>query len=197
MSTPVQIRLHQRVFRRLLKSVLEDCIVNEKIADKEGGHAVKLLLLTMLLILNGMDLYAHSGRTDSKGGHYNRKTGTYHYHGGGTSSTSSSSSSRAYTDTRRIADLEKQIDALEQRIRELEQRLKELEQQIGKPEKPATVQSKPADQYDENITVYGTKTGKKYHRAGCRYLSKSRIPYSSLKVAKALYSPCSVCKPPK
>ena len=26
---------------------------------------------------------AHSGRTDSRGGHYNRKTGEYHYHGGG------------------------------------------------------------------------------------------------------------------
>lgn len=29
--------------------------------------------------------HAHSGRTDSKGGHYNRRTGEYHYHNGGTS----------------------------------------------------------------------------------------------------------------
>ncbi len=28
-------------------------------------------------------LYAHSGGTDSKGGHYNRRTGSYHYHGSG------------------------------------------------------------------------------------------------------------------
>ena len=27
--------------------------------------------------------FAHSGGTDSRGGHYNRKTGVYHYHGGG------------------------------------------------------------------------------------------------------------------
>lgn len=26
---------------------------------------------------------AHPGRTDSSGGHYNRKTGVYHYHSGG------------------------------------------------------------------------------------------------------------------
>ena len=26
--------------------------------------------------------YTHPGRTDSRGGHYNRKTGEYHYHGG-------------------------------------------------------------------------------------------------------------------
>ena len=45
-------------------------------------------------------------------------------------------------------------------------------------------------------TVYITKTGKKYHRDGCRYL-KSRIPIS-LKDAKANgYMPCSVCRPPQ
>jgi hypothetical protein len=46
-------------------------------------------------------------------------------------------------------------------------------------------------------TVYITKTGKKYHRDGCRYLSKSKVPVS-LKDAKANgYTPCSVCKPPQ
>lgn len=29
--------------------------------------------------------YSHSGRTDSSGGHNNRKTGEYHYHSGGAS----------------------------------------------------------------------------------------------------------------
>ena len=46
-------------------------------------------------------------------------------------------------------------------------------------------------------TVYITKTGKKYHRATCRYLSRSKIAVS-LKDAKANgYGPCSVCKPPQ
>lgn len=27
--------------------------------------------------------FGHSGRTDKNGGHYNRKTGEYHYHNGG------------------------------------------------------------------------------------------------------------------
>jgi len=46
-------------------------------------------------------------------------------------------------------------------------------------------------------TVYIKKTGKKYHRATCRYLSKSEIPIS-LKDAKTKgYTPCSVCNPPK
>lgn len=43
--------------------------------------------------------------------------------------------------------------------------------------------------------VYVTKTGDKYHIAGCRYLSKSMIPMS-LSEASLRYSPCSVCKPP-
>jgi len=44
-------------------------------------------------------------------------------------------------------------------------------------------------------TVYVTKTGKKYHRVGCRYLSRSMIPIS-LKEAVYSYGPCSVCNPP-
>jgi micrococcal nuclease len=46
-------------------------------------------------------------------------------------------------------------------------------------------------------TVYITKTGKKYHRAICRYLSRSKIP-TTLKDAKANgYTACSVCNPPQ
>jgi competence protein ComEC len=46
-------------------------------------------------------------------------------------------------------------------------------------------------------TVYVTRTGKRYHRDGCRYLSQSRIPVS-LKDAKAKgYTACMVCRPPQ
>ena len=46
-------------------------------------------------------------------------------------------------------------------------------------------------------TVYVTATGECYHRAGCRYLSHSKIAIS-LKEAKAEgYRPCSVCDPPR
>jgi hypothetical protein len=45
------------------------------------------------------------------------------------------------------------------------------------------------------VSVYITRTGKKYHRAGCRYLSKSKISIS-LDEAKKWYTPCSVCNPP-
>ena len=45
-------------------------------------------------------------------------------------------------------------------------------------------------------TVYITKTGSKYHREGCRHLSKSKIPIS-LKKAEHFYRPCKVCRPPQ
>lgn len=48
---------------------------------------------------------------------------------------------------------------------------------------------------ESEVTVYVTRTGTKYHRAGCRYLSKSMIP-TPLKEAAQRYAPCSVCRPP-
>ena len=48
----------------------------------------------------------------------------------------------------------------------------------------------------EEVTVYITRSGAKYHRAGCRYLRKSTISIS-LKDARGRYTPCSVCSPPQ
>lgn len=44
----------------------------------------------------------------------------------------------------------------------------------------------------ESATVYITRTGSKYHRAGCRYLRSSAIA-TSLGEARRYYSACSVC----
>lgn len=45
-------------------------------------------------------------------------------------------------------------------------------------------------------TVYVTKTGSKYHRSGCQYLKKSKIPMA-LSDARQSYGPCSKCTPPR
>ena len=42
---------------------------------------VIVLIFTFLLLI-GTISYAHKGRTDGYGGHYNYSTGTYHYHSG-------------------------------------------------------------------------------------------------------------------
>lgn len=43
---------------------------------------IRIFLLVFLLIIFINNVYAHSGRTDSYGGHYDYSTGTYHYHDG-------------------------------------------------------------------------------------------------------------------
>lgn len=49
----------------------------------------KALIAFSLMLVSGVlfydSAYTHSGRTDANGGHYNRKTGTYHYHNSGRS----------------------------------------------------------------------------------------------------------------
>lgn len=52
-------------------------------------------------------------------------------------------------------------------------------------------------QQQTDVTVYVTKTGDHYHRAGCGSLSKSQIA-RKLSAAKAAgYIPCKRCKPPR
>jgi len=47
----------------------------------------------------------------------------------------------------------------------------------------------------DNETVYITKTGAKYHKGNCSYLSNSKIPFSKSEAISAGYTPCSVCYP--
>lgn len=58
---------------------------------------------------------------------------------------------------------------------------------------PPTQEVKPVPQ---KVTVYITRTGSKYHRAGCSYLRRSSIPID-LEEAKGRYGACSRCSPPR
>ena len=62
-------------------------------------------------------------------------------------------------------------------------------------DKAAASSSSTAQSQNNEYTVYITKTGDKYHRAGCRYLSKSQIAISKSDAIGSGYSPCSVCNP--
>lgn len=55
---------------------------------------IRKIVVLILLFLYAFIItsFAHSGRTDSNGGHYDRSTGEYHYHNGGSSSQNSNSS---------------------------------------------------------------------------------------------------------
>lgn len=53
------------------------------------------------------------------------------------------------------------------------------------------------DDTNAHLTVYITETGEKYHRSGCQYLRKSKIPISLGKAVERGYSRCSKCNPPR
>ena len=47
----------------------------------------------------------------------------------------------------------------------------------------------------KNDTVYITRTGKKFHRDGCRSLSRSKIPVRRADAIARGYGACKICKP--
>lgn len=44
---------------------------------------MKKILLVLCFFICGFNIFGHSGRTDENGGHYNHRTGEYHYHNNG------------------------------------------------------------------------------------------------------------------
>lgn len=42
----------------------------------------RILIFLLVLLIVCFNVYAHPGRTDGAGGHYNHSTGEYHYHHG-------------------------------------------------------------------------------------------------------------------
>jgi hypothetical protein len=49
---------------------------------KQRRQSIILITAIVLFLLSCVSGLAHSGRTDSKGGHYDRSSGEYHYHHG-------------------------------------------------------------------------------------------------------------------
>lgn len=49
----------------------------------------------------------------------------------------------------------------------------------------------------QSVTVHITRTGKKYHSAGCSYLRYSDIEISLDEAKSRGLSPCSKCNPPQ
>ncbi|HEX8072894.1 MAG TPA: hypothetical protein VF546_23310 [Pyrinomonadaceae bacterium] len=60
-----------------------------------------------------------------------------------------------------------------------------------------TPRQRPAVEQPKEVTVYITRTGAKYHRDGCQYLSRSRIPIPLSEAQAQGYEPCKVCHPPE
>lgn len=47
----------------------------------------------------------------------------------------------------------------------------------------------------QKVTVYVTRTGTRYHRAGCESLRRSKIPIDKADAIAKGYTPCQRCNP--
>jgi hypothetical protein len=63
---------------------------------------------------------------------------------------------------------------------------------IGAPQASPQTAEEPRVQ-----TVYVTRTGKRYHREGCRHLVKSKLPITLREAKQYHYIPCKICHPPQ
>ena len=80
-------------------------------------------------------------------------------------------------------------------FREYEQEARENGRGLWGEQVSEAVAEPNADADKQEALVYVTRTGKKYHRDGCRYLSKNKTSIS-LEAVTDTYGPCSVCRPP-
>ena len=151
--------------------------------------SIGVVIVTLMLLFDGGGVFSHSGRTDSSGGHYNHKTGGYHYHGTPKSSTSTYSRPTPSSGIQGSAVQSSEIAELASEMKRLRASVEALDASVQK-----LIVKAGAASTDTDSTVYITRTGKKYHRGSCSYLRYSKIPIS-LTAAKRGYFPCSVCKP--
>lgn len=61
---------------------------------------------------------------------------------------------------------------------------------------PPTGATNPMGSITATEIVFVTQEGRKYHRSGCRYLTRSSIPMSLWHAKASGYEPCRVCNPP-
>ena len=68
----------------------------------------------------------------------------------------------------------------------------------SQPSHHAVSRPEPVPQTQNNeLTVYITDTGKRYHVSSCRYLASSKHAISLGNAKHRGYTPCKVCQPPR
>lgn len=125
---------------------------------------ITILVVSISIILMGVNVYAHSGRTDANGGHRDNKNksglGSYHYHCGGypahlhtngvcpysSASSKSSTSSSSSSTTKTTATVPSTIDVTEIQINENIESLEIGESQV------LTATITPSNATDKSIT---------------------------------------------
>lgn len=131
----------------------------------------RTLALALFGVLTVASLIAHGGGLDANGGHNDRKNGGYHFHRGPLAGESYSNKAEA-------------LKALQRR------------QGNGSTSNENRQRNTAKAESEQGQTVYVTRTGSKYHRAGCQYLRSSSRSLDLNEALSAGYSGCSRCRPP-
>ncbi len=110
----------------------------------------KVLIVVLFILIIPTLVFAHPGRTDRNGGHWDHSTGTYHYHNDGSSSSSGkytfSNSSNVDDDT------DETTEELNSKINSLETQLKEKENIIGNLFDSSNEKDKKIDELEAKIS---------------------------------------------
>lgn len=128
-----------------------------------GKLRIIQILILFLAVFAPVLTFAHSDKIDSKGGHYDQKTGEYHYHNAPKQSSFAKKVKKYVSPANETAssqDFGKNIDSTRE----------EKKEEI----------------------VYISKAVKKYHRENCKYL-KSKIPMEKKEAIKKGYEACKLC----
>lgn len=95
----------------------------------------------------------------------------------------------------KIVRLNAKISSLKSKNVSLKEKVSTLNSQIAQYKNSATKSNRTSSSSESSYTVYITATGSKYHRNGCRYLSRSQISISKSDAISQGYDACSVCNP--
>ena len=68
-------------------------LTKKSVIMKKFNRKFVSIIISLIMIIGTVNTIAHPGRTDSNGGHWDRKNGTYHFHDGSSAGKSSSGSS--------------------------------------------------------------------------------------------------------
>jgi len=71
------------------------------------------------------------------------------------------------------------------------------DQSIAKGQQPTAKDQTAAQTENDQLTVYVTESGARYHLSSCRTLRGNGRPISLADAKRRGYTPCKVCQPPR
>lgn len=147
-------------------------------------------ILNIVIEEEGADIYSFKiSDNDIARVDYIDDVATVHFIAEGTADISFIADNEIQSNSTTITVIDKEAEA--QRLLEAQ----EEQEQTKQEEVVETKEPVAQEPEEQEIMVYVTNTGTKYHRANCRHVDESKIEIA-LSSAIKNYEPCGTCKPP-